>query len=186
MAERIRAAATSLIKAPLYGVIYADPPWRFEPYSRVTGMDRAADNHYETMSTDELRTMTVPAANDCALFLWATVPLLPNALDVMQAWGFDYRSHCVWVKDRIGTGYWWRGRHELLLLGVRGTVPAPAPGTQYRSAIEAEVGRHSEKPDAFAAMIERMFPNVPKLEMFARQARDGWDVWGAEVPELPE
>jgi N6-adenosine-specific RNA methylase IME4 len=182
MAERTVAASQALIlAAPLYGVILADPPWRFEPYSRITGLDRAADNHYATMALDEIKALPIPAAPDCVLFLWATAPMLPQALEVMAAWGFAYRTHIVWLKDRIGTGYWARNKHELLLIGVRGDVPAPAPGDQPPSVIFASVIRHSSKPAEFAALIERMYPNVPKIELFARMHREGWDVWGDEV-----
>jgi N6-adenosine-specific RNA methylase IME4 len=166
-----------------YGVIYADPPWQFEPRSRITGMDRAADNHYPTMTLDEIKALDVPAAPDCALFLWSTAPMRKQAMEVMEAWGFEHRSEIVWVKDRVGTGYWFRNKHETLLLGVRGDVPAPVPGTQLPSVIEAPVGQHSQKPEVFAAGIERMFPDVLKLEMFARTARPGWDVWGNEAPQ---
>ena len=164
-----------------YGVIYADPPWRFEPYSRDSGMDRAADNHYETMDLDDIKGMAVPAADDCVLFLWATAPMLPEALEVMTAWGFEYKSHFVWLKDKAGTGYWTRNKHELLLIGTRGEVPAPAPGEQYASVIEAARGKHSAKPACFAEMIEEMFPNVPAVELFARGQRLGWEVWGNEA-----
>jgi N6-adenosine-specific RNA methylase IME4 len=180
MAEATKAASIAL-KDKRYGVIYADPPWRFEPYSRETGMDRAADNHYETEEVEAICTMTVPAANDCVLFLWATAPMLPQALQVMKAWGFTYKSHVVWAKDHVGTGYWFRNKHELLLVGTKGSVPAPAPGSQYASVIEATVQEHSKKPEAFAEIIEDIFPNVPALEMFARKKRLGWDVWGSEV-----
>jgi len=180
LAERTLEAARALGSAR-YGVIYADPPWRFEPYSRETGMDRAADNHYPTMTIEALRALDVPAADDCVLFMWATVPMLPEALAVMDAWGFSYRSHCVWLKDRFGTGYWFRNQHELLLVGTRGDVPAPAPGEQYASVIEAELGPHSAKPGHFAEMIEELFPTAPRLEMFARAPRLGWDVWGNEA-----
>jgi N6-adenosine-specific RNA methylase IME4 len=81
-----------------YGVIYADPPWRFEPYSRLTGMDRAADNHYPTMTLEEIKALPVPAAKDCVLFLWSTVPMLPSALATMWAWGFVYKSALFWDK----------------------------------------------------------------------------------------
>jgi N6-adenosine-specific RNA methylase IME4 len=179
------AAATinaSLVAgSKLYGVIYADPPWRFEPWSRETGMDRAADNHYPTMPTSDIRAIKVPAAKNCVLFLCATMPMLKDALAVIEAWGFRYKSGCVWVKDRAATGYWFRFRHELLLVATRGNVPAPAPGEQWDSVIEAAVGRHSEKPAAIAEMIEHYFPTTPKLEMFARAPRDGWDAWGNEV-----
>jgi hypothetical protein len=88
----------------------------------------------------------------------------------------------LWVKNRAGTGYWCRGRHELLLIGTRGGVPAPAPGTQFDSAFNAPVGRHSEKPVIAYEMIERMFPSLPKIELFARAARRGWSCWGNEAP----
>lgn len=168
-----------------YNVILADPPWRFEPYSRETGMDRAADNHYPTESVETIAALDVPdaAADDAVLFLWATAPMLPEALDVMSAWGFQYKSHLIWEKDRLGTGYWARNKHELLLIGTRGNIPAPSPGTQPESVVKAPVGRHSEKPAIFYEIIERLFPNVPKLEMFAREHRAGWDSWGNEVGE---
>lgn len=167
-----------------YGVIYADPEWRFEPYSRDTGMDRAADNHYPTSPTEQICARPVKdiAADDCVLFLWATVPMLPDALKVMEAWGFTYKSHCIWAKDRVGTGYWFRNAHEILLVGTRGNIPAPAPGTQWPSTIEAPVGKHSAKPDRFAELIEEYFPNLPKIELNARRARKGWDTWGLEAP----
>ena len=164
-----------------YGVIYCDPPWRFEPYSRETGMDRAADNHYPTMSTDEIARLQIPAADDCALFLWTTVPMQRHAHEIMAAWGFEYRSQMVWVKSKTGTGYWARNKHELLLIGIKGHVPAPAPGEQFESVIVAPVGAHSEKPSRFAEIIETMFPTLPRVEMFARTSRPGWDVWGNEV-----
>jgi N6-adenosine-specific RNA methylase IME4 len=187
-AERERRLADATIQASQalnvqqYSVIYADPPWRFEPYSRETGMDRAADNHYPTMTLDEIKALKIPAAPDCVLFLWATVPMLPEALEVITAWGFTYRSHFVWVKNRAGTGYWNRNQHELLLVGVRGSIPAPAPGKQYSSVIEANVGTHSAKPFHFTEMIEELFPNLPRLEMFARgEVSGGWDGWGNEA-----
>jgi N6-adenosine-specific RNA methylase IME4 len=165
----------------LYNVIYADPPWRFEAYSEETGMDRSADNHYPTMSIDEIKELTVPAADDAVLYLWATVPMLPEALAVMSAWGFTYKSHIAWVKDKIGTGYWTRNKHELLLIGTRGKIPAPMMGTQPPSAMAVDLLAHSEKPPIFAMMIEHLFPTVPKLEMFCRSARPGWDVMGNEA-----
>lgn len=179
--EQVLGAQQRALPQRRYGVIYADPPWRFEPYSRETGQDRAADNHYPTMTLNDLVAIETPAAADCVLFLWATAPMLPEALDVMAAWGFEYRSQCIWAKDRMGTGYWFRSQHEHLLVGTCGNIPAPAMGTQCQSIIHAPVGRHSEKPVEFAEMIESMFPNLPRLEMFAREARQGWDAWGNEM-----
>ena len=166
----------------LYGVIYADPPWKYETFSE-NGMDRSADNHYPTMSMFDMLTLNVPAADDCVMFMWATVPMLPEALDLLDTWGFEYKSHIVWIKDRIGTGYWTRNKHELLLIGTKGRVPAPAMGTQPPSVIELPLGRHSEKPAFFADMISTLYPTTPKLEMFARVGRVGWDVIGNEAPD---
>jgi N6-adenosine-specific RNA methylase IME4 len=144
-------------------------------------MDRAADNHYATMDLDAIKALPVPAAPDCVLFLWATVPMKPQAIGVMTAWGFTYKSTRYWVKDQNGTGYWFRNRVEELLVGTRGNVPAPAPGEQLPQIVYAPCGRHSEKPDAIAEDIETMYPNTPKLEMFARGPRPGWAVWGNEA-----
>jgi N6-adenosine-specific RNA methylase IME4 len=169
-----------------YGVIYADPPWRFAPYSEDTGMDRAADNHYPTMDTAAIMALAPPAATDAVLFLWATVPMLPEALNVMGAWGFTYKSQFAWIKDKAGTGFWNKNKHELLLIGTRGSIPAPAPGDQYESAITAPRGKHSAKPFAFREMIETLFPTLPRIELFARETFADWDVWGNEVKEAAE
>jgi len=183
---RERAAAARILALPnkKYGAILADPEWRFEPWSRETGMDRAADNHYGTSVTGVIKARDVQsiAADNSVLAIWATVPMLPQALEVMAAWGFTYKSHFVWVKDRIGTGYWNRNKHELLLIGTRGDVPAPAPGTQWPSVIEGPVARHSKKPAIFYEIIESYFPSLPKIELNARRARRGWDAWGLEAP----
>ena len=166
-----------------YGVIYADPEWKFETYSE-DGLGRAADNHYPTSSLDIIKDRKIAdiAANDCVLFLWATVPMLAQALEVMKTWGFEYKSQFIWVKDRIGTGYWSRNKHEILLIGTKGSVPAPAMGFQENSVIEAKVRKHSQKPEVFYRLIESYFPNLPKIELNARSARDGWEAWGLECP----
>jgi N6-adenosine-specific RNA methylase IME4 len=196
IAERTRRAAAGLgAGGKLYSVILADPPWTFQPYSVETGMDRAAENHYPTMTLDEIKALgpRIPAAPDCRLYLWATVPMLPETLEVMAAWGFDYSSHFVWVKGTLdggklwlGTGYESRNAHELLLLAKKGKrgLPAPVMGDQGPSVLFAPRGRHSEKPAVVHEMIERAFPEMPKLEMFARVVRAGWDAWGNEAPEF--
>jgi N6-adenosine-specific RNA methylase IME4 len=172
-----------------FGVIVADPEWRFEPWSRATGMDRAADNHYPTSCTEVIASRDVPsiAADDCVLFLWATIPMLPHALLVMAAWGFDYKSHYVWEKDKLGLGYWNREIHELLLIGTRGKIVAPAPGTQRNSVIHDPRGEHSEKPESFLELIEAWFPTLPKIELNRRgPARPGWSAWGFEAEQPAE
>lgn len=188
LAGRIANANAALDEAGAagtrYGVILADPEWRFEPWSRETGMDRAPENHYPTSPLEAIKARPVArlAAEDCALFLWATAPMLPEALEVMAAWGFAYKTQLVWIKDALGNGYWFRSAHELLLVGTRGNVPAPAMGTQWASVLEAPRGAHSAKPPRVHALIEDYFPTLPKIELNARAARPGWDAWGAEAP----
>ncbi|GGF38498.1 S-adenosylmethionine-binding protein [Youhaiella tibetensis] len=184
--ERERELAEKVMALPdrKYVVILADPEWQFRVYSQASGMDRAADNHYPTSPTDEIAARDVRsiAAEDSVLLLWATVPMLLDAIRVMEAWGFAYKTHWIWLKDQLGTGFWNRNQHELLLLGVRGAPPAPAMGDQFRSALAHPVGAHSEKPPFAHEIAERYFPNVPKIELNARQARPGWAAWGLEAP----
>lgn len=196
LADKIAAGNAALVQAGAegkrYGVIYADPEWRFEPWSRETGMDRAPENHYPTTATRIIaeRPVASIAADDCALFIWATAPMLYAAYQVLEGWGFAYKTHFVWAKKRSGEargpGYWATGEHEILILATRGQPPAPTPGAQWPSLFIAPVGRHSEKPERAYELIEAYFPNVPKIELNARARRVGWEAWGAEVPDLPE
>lgn len=181
LSERICA-----LPSKRYGLIVADPEWRFEVWSRETGMDRAADNHYPTSELCDVKARDVAsiAADDCALGLWATVPMLSVALEVMEQWGFQYKTHWIWAKDRIGPGYWNRNKHEVFLFGTRGHVPCPAPGEQWDSLIEAPRRGHSEKPEIFLEMIESYFPTVPKIELNRRgPPRQGWSAWGHEAEQ---
>jgi N6-adenosine-specific RNA methylase IME4 len=167
-----------------YGVIYADPEWRFEVYSAESGLDRAADNHYPTSTLEEIMARDVKsiAADDCVLFLWVTCPMLAAGFKVIDAWGFEYKSRFVWGKDKIGHGYWVRDNAEELLIATRGNVPAPAMGDQFPALQHAPVGAHSAKPELFAGIIESYFPNLPKIELNRRgPPRPGWDAWGNEA-----
>ena len=121
------------------------------------------------------------AADDCVLFLWATMPMLFEAGEVMTKWGFDYRTGFCWRKDRQGTGYWFRNEHEFCLVGTRGNIPAPAPGTQWGSVVEAPVTTHSAKPEVVYELIESYFPCLARIELYARRPRAGWDAWGLEA-----
>jgi N6-adenosine-specific RNA methylase IME4 len=173
-----------------YGVIVSDDEWDHEVWSRATGMDRHAANHYE-VATDahtaaELHERTKArfecAAPDCFYGMWATVQHLAIAIDLMRLRGFRYVSHYVWGKDKIGLGFWNRNQHEILLIGVRGKIPCPAPGTQWSSLIMAPRGEHSAKPENFLQMIEEYFPTLPKIELNRRgPPRQGWDGWGNET-----
>jgi N6-adenosine-specific RNA methylase IME4 len=158
-----------------FQLIYADPPWQLgHPDSR-----HAPENHYPTMALDEIKAMQIPAADDAILLIWAVNSLLPEALAVIDAWGFEYRSNLVWVKPSIGLGVWTRNRHELLLLGRRGKHPAPDPEQRPDSVLEAKRGRHSAKPNRVYELIEAAWPHTSKLELFHRgPTRPGWHCWG--------
>jgi N6-adenosine-specific RNA methylase IME4 len=122
------------------------------------------------------------ASPDAVLFMWTTAPHLRESFDVLVAWGFEYKTCVVWVKDKIGLGYFVRNQHELLLVATRGDMPSPSPANRPPSVIIAPRREHSRKPDEAYDFIERMYPELPKIELFARNARDGWRVWGNQVP----
>ncbi|WP_257164653.1 MT-A70 family methyltransferase [Bradyrhizobium sp. SRS-191] len=172
------------------GVILSDFEWHFKVYSAETGMDRHAANHYLTAAECETAEAIVArqnermqvAADDCVHFMWVPACFDKVGHRVMELQGFKYVTQFVWVKPGMGTGYWVRDAHELLLIGVRGKVPAPSLGTQFRSVIDAPRAEHSEKPDAQYEIIEAYFPTLPKIELNARRARPGWIQWGNEAP----
>ena len=174
-----------MIEGGPFSVVLADPPWKFASNSKAHP-GRNAMRHYQTMPTAEICALAVPAAKDAVLLLWATSPMLPQALEVMEAWGFRYKSQAVWVKSRIATGYWARNRHELLLIGTRGRIPCPKPTLFPDSVIEAATREHSRKPDIVRERIEAAFPGLPKLEMFARSRRDGWAAYGNEIDKFED
>lgn len=159
-------------------VIYADPPWRYEHSETST---REIENHYPTMTFDDLAALEIPAADDAVLFLWATSPKLLEAVALIDAWGFSYRTCMVWVKDKIGMGYYARQQHELLLIAKRGELPVPAPEDRPPSVVEGVRGEHSAKPERFYELIERMYPTYRCVEMFARNTRPGWHAWGNQA-----
>jgi N6-adenosine-specific RNA methylase IME4 len=160
-----------------FELIYADPPWQL---GNPEG-EHAPENHYPTMPIHEIATLPIPAAPNAVLFLWAVNCRLPQALEVLRAWGFEYKTNLVWVKQSIGLGTWVRNRHELLLVGRRGDFPVPDPEDRCDSVIEADRGRHSVKPACVYQLLERMYPRASKLELFARKARARWAAWGNEV-----
>lgn len=176
--EIAKVRTPALATIPDCPVVLADPPWRYE-HSKTD--NRQIENQYPTMELAEICALRAPAATPSVLFLWATSPKLEEAMLVLRQWGFEYRSCAVWVKDKIGMGYWFRQQHELLLVGVRGDMPPPPPELRASSVIQAERGEHSAKPEEVHALIERAYPTLPKVEMFARKPRDGWHVWGNQA-----
>lgn len=177
------SAGNEELKTPrLYALIYADPPWEYE---HVKTANRGLDNHYPTMTLEAICAMPVAdcCTPDAVLFLWTTSPKLQESFAVIEAWGFTYRTSMVWVKDKIGMGYYARQKHELLLICTRGSPPTPVESARPPSVIEAPRGRHSEKPVKFYELIESMYPELPKIELFSRAPRDGWDSFGNQAKE---
>ena len=182
LVERSAKAAQELGRK-LYPVVCGDFPWEDQTWSDE-GMARHPANHYPTMSIDEIKALEVPALSHAIFFLWATTQMLDQQLDVLTHFGFRYVSHWIWDKGVAGKGHWSRGRHELLLIGRRGTdVGPPLPSDRRPSVWECPRGKHSEKPDEIYDYIARVYPGIDKLEMFARDPRPGWDVWGNETTE---
>ena len=160
-----------------FGVIYADPPWRYE--NGTPG--REIERHYPTMSDEEICALQVPAAKDAILYLWAVAPRLDAGFRVMEAWGFRYKTCAVWDKVKVGMGFWWRGQHEILMVGTRGNVSPPPQPLRKPSVIRCPRGRHSAKPEQVRDWIAEWYPDVPRLEIFSRLKRPGWEVFGNQV-----
>ena len=165
-----------------YGIIYADPPWRYD-FSNTS--NREIENHYPTMELQEIKDLGVPdiCHDDCVLYLWATSAKAPEAFEVMTSWGFTYKSQFVWVKNKIGMGYWARNQHELLLIGTKGKFPPPEPENRISSVIHADRTEHSKKPIEVVEMLDKLYPDKDKVELFSRQTMDGWESWGYESTE---
>ena len=169
-----------------FGLIMADPPWQFRHRSDKGVTAKSANGQYRTMSFEDISALPVAelAAPDCLLWLWATNPMLPRAFDVMEAWGFEFKTAGHWAKttthgkQAFGTGYILRCAGEPFLIGTRGR---PRCARNVRSVIIAQLREHSRKPDEAFRAAERLRPDVRRLELFSRQARKGWDVWGDQV-----
>lgn len=166
------------LPAGTFDVLLADPPWR---YDFAETDSRAIENQYPTMDVEDIAALEVPVADNAVLFLWATAPKLREALEVMDAWGFDYRTHMIWLKDKIGMGYYARSKHELLLIGRRGDPGVPAESERPDSVFEGLRTEHSRKPEVAYELIETMYPERTYCELFARSERDGWTSWGNEL-----
>ena len=166
-----------------FGTILADPPWQFQNRTGKVAPEHRRLSRYGTMALDEICALPVGdmTTDDAVLFLWATNPKLAESMRVVESWGFTYRTCAVWTKDQIGMGYYFRQRHELLLVAVKGSPPMPAPADRPDSVIVAPRQEHSAKPVIVYGLIERMYPSLPKIELFARLPREGWARWGNQA-----
>ncbi len=169
-----------------YGLILADPPWSFLTRSDK-GKGKSPDRHYGCMSLDDIKALPVRdlAAKDCALVMWATAPMLPRAIGLMADWGFIFKTSGAWAKQSktgaswaFGTGYLLRSAAEFWIVG---TIGKPAIGSRsVRNLIVAPTREHSRKPDDLHKSLEQLFPCERRCELFARQQREGWEVFGNE------
>lgn len=168
-----------------YQIIYADPPWQYRN-AKGTGV---AENHYKTMSVEEICSLPVKewTNKNAVLFLWVTCPQLPEAFKVMKAWGFEYKTvGFVWLKPKragdgyvLGMGYWTRSNVEICLMATKGK-----PRRKSKTVLQLIFSpreKHSKKPDITRDLIVELMGDLPRLEMFARESTPGWDVWGNEV-----
>ena len=159
-------------------IIYADPPWR---YNFSKSNSREIENQYQTMTLTDIKNLDIPTEDNAVLYLWATAPKLLEALEVMRAWGFEYKTQMIWDKEIIGMGYWFRGQHELLLVGVKGNFSPPPQSLRVSSVYKERRTKHSKKPNRIRELIAEWYPDKTKVELFAREKTEGWDVWGNEV-----
>lgn len=175
-----------------FGAILADPPWSFKTWGGKTCTPhRSEADHYSTMKHEALEDIPVNdwAAKDCALFMWVVDSHLPDAIRLMEAWGFEYKTIAfTWVKTTkdgsrpsMGMGYWTRKAAEICLLGTRGKVKRISKGV--RQVITEPRREHSRKPDETHSRVEQLVGG-PYLEMFARQTREGWTAWGNETEKF--
>jgi N6-adenosine-specific RNA methylase IME4 len=177
-----------------YNVIYADPPWSYKKSNAGRGGNSSASKKYQTMTNEDICCLPIAdlTEKNAVLFVWATVPLMPEAFAVMGSWGFSYKTMLTWRKVMsLGMGYWFRGQCEHLLLGVKGKVKPFY--MQVPNFYQCKAGRHSEKPHYFRELIatatDKVFQEPRRLELFARSKHNlfgddvfkGWEVFGNEV-----
>lgn len=176
--DKIKSKPKQPLPNGVFDLIYCDPPWKYD-FSETSS--REIENKYPTMSQEELMALDPPAAPNSVLFMWATAPKLIEALDIMKMWGFEYKTNAVWDKEILGMGYWFRGQHELLLVGTKGSFSPPEEKLRISSVIREKRTQHSKKPDVVYTILENLFPDANRLEMFARSKRSNWSAWGNEV-----
>ena len=175
-----------------YQIIYADPPWKYNSRAdHKTRFRGGAYGHYKLMGMDELRNMGSGikeiAGKNCALLMWATFPMLSEALWLMEQWGFEYKTlGFLWMKANkingfpfFGVGFYSKSNAEICLLGIKGRMKPIT--NKVSQVVLAPRGEHSQKPKEVRNKIVELFGDLPRIELFARQKTEGWDVWGNEV-----
>ena len=173
-----------------YRTIYADPPWQFANRTGKMAPEHKRLNRYSTMKLEDIKKIPVneAAAGKSHLYLWVPNALLPEGLEVMKAWGFEYKTNLIWEKvrkdgmpDGRGVGFYFRNTTEMLLFGIKGDNNRTLdPGRSQVNLLRTQKREHSRKPDEFVNLIEECSPG-PFLELFARGDRSGWDMWGNQA-----
>lgn len=172
-----------------YNIIYADPPWQFKYYSKKGEKEKSAQRHYSCMDIEEIKQLPIESisAKDSILFLWVTYPFLEKCFEVLNAWGFEYKT-CgfTWVKKNkksdswfLGCGHWTRANAEICLIATKGNPKRASASV--RQVCDARVMEHSKKPPEIRDRIVELIGDIPRIELFARQHAEGWDCWGNEV-----
>jgi N6-adenosine-specific RNA methylase IME4 len=170
--ERAKLAEQPALPPSTYDLILADPPWRFSGSDGESSNGRSMDA--EALQAYPVQTIAAP---DCVLFIWATQPRLADAIDAVRAWGFEYRSGAVWDRQRVGRGEFFKIRVEHLLVGIKGAPPVPALDAPVDNLISNPRGDR-RRPDVFYELLESMYPNATRLELFVESGRPGWKAWG--------
>lgn len=173
-----------------FDLIMADPAWTYRMYSEA-GEAKSPQSKYRTMTIEEIKALPVLdlAAPDCLLWLWAVNPMIPQALQVMASWGFEFKTAGTWLKTtkhgkiNFGTGYILRGSNEPFLIGTRGS---PRTAKNVRSGFTGLIRDHSRKPEEAYAAAERLMPKANRLDLFSRTDRQGWTAWGDETGKFGE
>ncbi len=193
--EKVSEAARSLLhtcRSQRFATILADPPWQFQNRTGKVAPEHRRLSRYSTMTLEDIKALPVAetAADSAHLYLWVPNALLPEGLEVMKAWGFQYKSNLIWHKirkdggsDGRGVGFYFRNVTEIILFGVRGrNARTLAPGRSQVNMIQKQKREHSRKPDEQYGLIEACSPG-PYLELFARGIRPKWTVWGNQADE---
>ena len=171
-----------------YNIIYADPPWTFKTYSNK-GKGRSPEQHYACMTIEDIKNLPIQniADDNCVLFIWVTFPLLKEGLEVIESWGFTYKTCAFnWVKRNKkspswfwGMGYWTRSNSELCLLATKGKPKKIS--SSVHQVVDTHIEKHSKKPNVVKERIVQLVGDLPRVELFARQSTEGWHIWGNEV-----
>lgn len=178
--DKVKYSASNELPQEKFQVVYADPPWKYG--NSMPEYFTEQSNHYPLMSLDEICAVPVPqiADENAALFLWATSPILEESFRVIGAWGFQYKTSFVWDKIKHNMGHYNSVRHEFLLLCIKGSYPIQEKKL-FDSVISIERTEHSKKPKEFYDLIETLYPRSRKIELFARERREGWNAYGNQL-----